>query len=152
MMKNKVKNVATSLGDKLLPTANKLLDKASEWINKLDDLSDSQKENIIKIGLMVAAAGPLLKIGSKAVSITESVVKGIGTFTEAIGLAKNGIGSATGSAANLAKVFQGLTSPIGIASLGITAAVTAIVIVIATATAVLGESITIPILQSFQKQ
>jgi len=128
MMKNKVKNVATSLGDKLLPTANKLLDKASEWINKLDDLSDSQKENIIKIGLMVAAAGPLLKIGSKAVSITESVVKGIGTFTEAIGLAKNGIGSATGSAANLAKVFQGLTSPIGIASLGITAAVTAIVI------------------------
>ncbi len=124
----KTKNLTNNLGKKLLPIANKLLDDANNLIDKFDDLTDAEQENIIKIGLMVAAAGPLLKVGSKVISTTGSVVKGIGTFTKAIGLAKNGIGTATGSAANLAKVFQGLTSPIGIASLGITAAVTAIVI------------------------
>lgn len=124
----KTKNLTNSLGKKLLPVANKLLDDANNLIDKFDNLTDAEQENIIKIGLMVAATGPLLKVGSKVISTTGSVVKGIGTFTKAIGLAKNGIGSATGSAANLAKVFQGLTSPIGIASLGITAAVTAIVI------------------------
>lgn len=124
----KTKNLTNSLGKKLLPVANKLLEDANNLIDKFGNLTDAEQENIIKIGLMVAATGPLLKVGSKVISTTGSIVKGIGTFTKAIGLAKNGIGTATGSAANLAKVFQGLTSPIGIASLGITATVTAIVI------------------------
>ena len=121
--KNKIKDVAVSLGDKLLPSINKILEKADKWIKKLDNLSDAQKDNIVKIGLMVAAAGPLLKIGSSAISIIRNVSKGIGTFSKAISLAHNGIGTATGSAATLAKVLQGLTSPAGIAAIGITAAV-----------------------------
>ena len=118
--KNKIKDVAVSLGDKLLPSINKILEKADKWIKKLDNLSDAQKDNIVKIGLMVAAAGPLLKIGSSAISIIRNVSKGIGTFSKAISLAHNGIGTATGSAATLAKVLQGLTSPAGIAAVGIT--------------------------------
>lgn len=127
MAKNKINNLAVSLGDKLLPSINKILDKADKWINKLDNLSDSQKENIVKIGLMVAAAGPLLKIGSSAINIIGNVTKGIGTFSKAISLAKNGIGDATGSAATLAKVLQGLTNPLSWAALGITAIVGTIV-------------------------
>ena len=96
-------------------------------MDKFETLNDEEQENIIKIGLMVAAAGPLLKVGSKAITIVGGVAKGIGTFTKAIGLAHNGIGTATGSAATLAKVFQGLASPAGLAALGITAAVGIIV-------------------------
>lgn len=129
-LKSEVKDMTGELTKSLMPTAKKIVGKAKDLIDKLDKLSDVEKENIVKIGLMVAAAGPLLKVGSNAINITGNVVKGLGTFTEAIGLAKNGIGSATGSAANLAKVFQGLTSPAGIAALGITAAVTAIVIAV----------------------
>lgn len=125
--KNKVKDLATSLGNKLLPTVNKILDKVGKWIDELDKLSDEQKENIVKIGLIVAAAGPALKIIGKVTSGISSVTKGIGTFTKAISLAHNGIGTATGSAANLAKVFQAITSPIGIATLGISTAVGLIV-------------------------
>ena len=133
MAKNKINNIAVSLGSKLLPSVNKILDKADKWIEKLDKLSDEQKDNIVKIGLMVAAAGPLLKVGSSAIEITGNVVKGLGTFSKAISLAHNGIGDATGSAATLAKVFQGLFSPVGLAAAGITAAVTAIVIAIKSA-------------------
>ncbi len=129
-LKSEFKDMTGELTKSLMPTAKKVVEKARDLIDKFDKLSDSEKENIIKIGLMVAAAGPLLKIGSSAISITGNVVKGLGTFTKAIGLAKNGIGDATGSAANLAKVFQGLSSPAGLATLGITAAVTAIVIAV----------------------
>lgn len=123
----KTKNLTNNLSKKLLPVANKLLDKANSLMDKFETLNDEEQENIIKIGLMVAAAGPLLKVGSKAITIVGGVTKGIGTFTKAIGLAHNGIGTATGSAATLAKVFQGLASPAGIAAVGITAAVGIIV-------------------------
>lgn len=123
----KTKNLTNNLGKKLLPVANKLLDKANSLMDKFENLNDEEQENIIKIGLMVAAAGPLLKVGSKAITIVGGVTKGIGTFTKAIGLAHNGIGTATGSAATSAKVLQGLANPVGIAAAGITAAVGIIV-------------------------
>lgn len=125
--KNKIDVLVVSLGEKLLPSINHILDKADKWIEKLDNLSDSQKENIIQIGLMVAAAGPLLKVAGSTISIVGDVTKGVGTFTKAIGLAYNGIGSATGSAATLAKAFQALVSPAGLAATGIALAVGIIV-------------------------
>lgn len=123
----KTKNLTNNLGKKLLPVANKLLDKANSLMDKFENLNDEEQENIIKIGLMVAAAGPLLKVGSKAITIVGGVTNGIGTFTKAIGLAHNGIGTATGSAATLAKVFQGLASPTGIAITAITTMATVII-------------------------
>lgn len=123
----RTKNLTSSLGKKLLPVANDLLEKANDLMEKFEGLSDEEQENIINIGLMVAAAGPLLKIGSKGITIIGGVTKGLGTFTKAIGLAKNGIGTATGSAATLAKVLQGLTSPLGLVATGITVAVGTIV-------------------------
>lgn len=126
--KNKIKDLAVSLGNKLLPSVNKILDKLGKWIDKLDKLSESEKDNIVKIGLLVAAAGPALKLASSGINIIEKVSKGIGTFSKAIALAHNGIGTATGSAATLAKVFLGLTSPAGLATLaigGITAGIIA---------------------------
>lgn len=119
--KNKIKDIATSLGDKLLPSINKILNKTGKWIDKLDKLSDSEKENIVKIGLMVAAIGPLLKVGSSAINIVGNVSKGLGTLSKAISLAHNGIGTATGSAATLAKGLQGLISPVGVVTIGLTA-------------------------------
>ena len=126
-LKAEAKDAMGDLTKSLMPVAKKVITGAKELINNFDKLSDSQKENIIKIGLMVAAAGPLLKIGGTAITTIGKVTKGIGTFTEAIGLAKNGIGDATGESAQLAEMLQKLTSPVGIAAAGITAAVAIIV-------------------------
>lgn len=126
-LKAETKDAMADLTRSLIPTAKKVIRGSKDLISNFDRLSDSEKENIVKIGLMVAAAGPLLKIGGTAISTLGKVSKGIGTVTEAIGLAKNGIGDATGASAELAKMFQGLASPAGIAAAGITAAVTIIV-------------------------
>ena len=126
-LKSEVQDGVGELTKSLMPVAKKLVKEAREWIKKLDQLSDTQKENIVKMGLMVAAAGPLLKIGGNAISIIGNVSKGLGTLSKAISLAHNGIGTATGSAATLAKVLQGLSSPMGLAAVGITASVALIV-------------------------
>lgn len=138
-LKSEVQDMTGDLTKSLMPVAKKVVAQARDLIKRFDSLSDSQKNNIVNIGLMVAAAGPLLKIGSSAISIVGNVSKGVGTFTKAISLAHNGIGDATGSAATLAKVFQGLTSPIGLAATGITVAVGVIIAEIAKAEAQVRE-------------
>lgn len=132
-LKAQFKDLVGELTKSLMPIAKKVVNKAKELIDRFNKLSDAEKENIVKIGLMVAALGPLLKLLSSGITVISGVAKGIGTFTKALSLAKNGIGTATGSAATLAKVFQGLASPIGLAAVGITAAVGIIVSAIANA-------------------
>ena len=119
----KTKNLTNDLGKKLLPIANKVLEKANDLVDGFNNLSDEQKDNIVKIGLMVAAAGPLLKVGSTAISTIGKVSTGLGTMTKAIGVASGKMTSTETSVNNLAKVFQATFSPTGLAVLGITAAV-----------------------------
>ena len=119
----KTKNLTNDLGKKLLPIANKVLDKANDLVDGFNNLSDEQKDNIVNIGLMVAAAGPLLKVGSTAISTVGKVTKGFGTMTEAIGVASGKMTSTETSVNNLANVFKATFSPTGLAVIGITAAV-----------------------------
>lgn len=121
-------NMSSKLNKNLLPVANKLIDKADKFIDKLDDLNDEEAENIVKIGMMVAAAGPLVKILGTTTKTIGSGVKAVGTFSQAIGVMKTGMDSSNLSANKLAKGLSALTSPAGLAALGITAAVTAITI------------------------
>lgn len=120
---NRIKNLVMNLGEKLLPTINKILDKSEKWIEKLGKLDDRQKENIIKIGLMVASAGPLIKVLGTLTTSIGTVTKGIGTFSQAIGVMSTGGVSASASVNTLATVLTNLASPIGIVTLGITALV-----------------------------
>lgn len=59
---NELKNSGIKLGAKLIPVVTKIADKISDLVDWFNKLSPAQQENILKIGTMVAAAGPLLKI------------------------------------------------------------------------------------------
>lgn len=119
------KNLTSDLSKKLLPIADKLIDKAENFLDKLEDLDDEQLENIVNIGLMVAAAGPLVKILGTTTSVVGGVTKGIGTFSQAIAVATNKTTSNVTSVNNLAKAFTALTSPTGLLIAGLTAAAAA---------------------------
>jgi len=80
-LKAEVKDGAGNLTKSLMPTAKKVVNRAEELINKFNQLSDSKKENIIKIGLMVAAFGPLVKILGKTGTALGNGVKAVGTFS-----------------------------------------------------------------------
>lgn len=119
---NKTNNFAISLGEKLTPSITKILDKADKFIERLDGMSEEETKNIIKTGLMIAALGPLVKIVGKVGTTAGSAIKGIGMFSQAIGVMKTGASSGIAEVDNLAKGLSILTNPATIAATGVTVA------------------------------
>lgn len=92
--------------------------------NKVSSLGDKLTKNVTNpflndVGKIMQKVGDL---GNAFGTITS----GVGTVTKAVGLMKNGIGEATGAAANLAKAMQVVATPTGLVTMGITAAVGAL--------------------------
>lgn len=59
---NELKNSGIKLGAKLIPVVTKITDKISDLVDWFSELSPAQQENILKMGGMIAVAGPLLKV------------------------------------------------------------------------------------------
>lgn len=112
---NKIKDMAITIGNKLMPTIEEVVNMIGNWAEQFSNLSDSQIDTILKIGMVIAAIGPLLTIIGKITSATGGAIKAIGTFTQAIGVI-NGTVTTTSTAVNgLASIISGITSPVGIA-------------------------------------
>ncbi len=82
---SKLENMGSKLSSKLLPIADKWIDRADKWIKKLEKLDDKTLDNIIKIGLFVAAAGPFITIFSKIGTVSGNTIKYLGKFAQKIG-------------------------------------------------------------------
>ena len=72
------------LGEMLIPVLKKVSDKVKGAKKWWDKLTDSQKENILKVVGLVAAIGPLLIIVGKTISKVGGAVVGFGKFLGAI--------------------------------------------------------------------
>ena len=72
------------LGEMLIPVLKKVSDKVKGAKKWWDKLTDSQKENILKVVGLVAAIGPLLVIVGKTISKVGGAVVGFGKFLGAI--------------------------------------------------------------------
>lgn len=127
---NKLKDMAITLGNELMPSIEKVIEGLGKWIDKFSTLSDKQVNMIVKIGLIVAAIGPLVTIIGKVTSVIGGTIKGIGTFTQAIGVARGKITSTSEAVNGLAKVFTVVTSPVGLACTAIGLAVAGIAIAV----------------------
>lgn len=113
--------LGANFGEEMLPILEKLIDKAEGFISCIEGMSDAEKENLIHVGLLVAGIGPLTKVVGTTGQAVGNVTKGIGTFSQAIGVMKNHTESGVATVDNLAKMLTGITSPAGLATIGITA-------------------------------
>lgn len=120
MAVNKLKDFAITIGNKLMPSIQKVIDGFGKWIKKFEDLSDEEVDMIIKLGLIVTAAGPVITIFGKLTSVIGGTIKGIGTVTQAIGVMQGTVTTTSTAVNGLAKVFSAITSPAGIATIAIT--------------------------------
>ena len=77
-LKNTAELAAQRIGDDLNPTVQRLIDGASDLIEKFMSLDESQRLMIIKFAAIAAAAGPTILVFSK-------IVKGVGTVSTGIG-------------------------------------------------------------------
>lgn len=126
----RLQSLGADFGEEMLPVLEDLIDMAEGFTEKLENMSDTEKENIVKIGLFVAAAGPLIKTMGTAGQVIGGVTKGVGTFTQAIGVATGKTTSSVTSVNNLANVLKTVISPAGAASLAVTAATGAIILAV----------------------
>lgn len=123
----RLQTLGADFGEEMLPVLEDLIDMAEGFIDKLDGMSDAEKENIIKIGLLVAGAGPLIKTTGTLGKGIGSVTKGLGTFSQALAVMRGETTSSAKNANNLAKIFGAITSPVGLATTAITLTAGAVV-------------------------
>ena len=124
---NKLKDIAITVGNKLMPAISKVVEQIGKWANSFSKLSDEQVQTIVNIGLVVAAIGPLLTIIGKFISAGGIALKTIGTFSQAIGVMNGTLTTSSTAVNGLAGVLTKLTSPTGLAVMGITAVTGALI-------------------------
>lgn len=73
-LKSSLDVLVTSIGQALAPTIQKVADFIQGLVDKFNALSPAQQENIVQIGLVVAAIGPLLVIVGKLISAIGSIM------------------------------------------------------------------------------
>lgn len=73
-LKSSIDVLVTSIGQALAPTIQKVIDYIQQLVDKFNALSPAQQETIVKIGLIVAAAGPLLIILGKVISAVGTIM------------------------------------------------------------------------------
>lgn len=123
---NKFKDLGITMGEQLLPHINDLLEHLGGLAKDFSKLTKEEQKSIIKTTALVAGIGPLLSILGKVSTITSKVTSGLSTFTKAISLTRNGIGTATGASANLAKGLSSLTGQLGLTAVATTALIAGI--------------------------
>lgn len=119
---NKVKNAGIELGESLVPLFEKTADVINNLVDKFNSLTDEQKENILKWGIVAATAGPVLKTiggGIQTFVKLKSAISGVSTFlgimsssSSVTATAIGGVTSAAGSAVG-AGALGGMITTLG---------------------------------------
>ncbi|MDL2205773.1 phage tail tape measure protein [Eubacteriales bacterium OttesenSCG-928-N13] len=91
MLKNKARLAASTFSGIMLPTMEDLMKTASGWLDKLTQMDEGQRKQIVSIGLWAAAAGPLLSTFGKISSTVGSVSISLGKFSTKVGEAGGGL-------------------------------------------------------------
>ena len=79
-MKNELGDVGEEIGKRLMPVVIKFVDFMRNLIKRFDELTNSQKNNIIKWGLFIATLGPFLIIAGKISLGLSALIKGFLTL------------------------------------------------------------------------
>ena len=114
ILKSQLEELAISFGELLMPKIREVVGKIQDFVDKLNNMDEGQKQAIIRTGLVVAAAGPLLVALGKMIIFTGQVSTQIGNMVEWYTKAGGASGILAKAQTGLSSAFSFLTSPIGI--------------------------------------
>ena len=84
-LKNQLSDLSEQIGERLVPHVEKLTRFIVGMAEKFDGLTESQKDNIVKWGLLLAVIGPVLIILGQVVIAIGALMNPVGLVTIAIG-------------------------------------------------------------------
>lgn len=128
MLRNEVTDVAIEFGGPLVDALRDGLEVTKPWIQSAADMAKAfskldkeQQQQIIKWGLIAAAAGPALNILGNGISVTGSVFEGLGKVSTVLGKVSGALKTGTpllsmftSSATTATAASSGLASAVGL--------------------------------------
>ena len=112
---NKLKNAGVEAGEKLLPFVTDAVKLIGSLANKFSQLTPGQQKTIVNMGLIAAAAGPVIKALGGITTGVGRAVSSIGTFTKAAAGAETGAKGLAGKLGSIAASGNPVAIGIGLA-------------------------------------
>lgn len=106
ILKSTLEGIAISFGNIILPAVKKLASWLQELLNKINNLTDAQKETIVKIAAVVAAIGPALVIIGKLITTIGKLPASLQGLKTGFGVIKTAFVSTANSAKNVKQAFD----------------------------------------------
>jgi phage-related minor tail protein len=107
-----LQNLATTLGQKLLPIITPIVQKITTIVEKFSNLSPQAQDLIVKIGLMVAAIGPLMQVLGPVISLSGTALTHIPKFIDGAKKLKIGVQALAGILGTGGPVILAITAAI----------------------------------------
>ncbi len=112
ILKSQLEELAISFGDMLMPAIRKIVTAVQNFVDKLNNMDESTRQLILKIGLVVAAIGPFLVILGKTMSSVGTAMKGFSSLAKGIGKLGVKIAGSTGGITSLGSAISAVAGPV----------------------------------------
>ncbi len=114
ILKSQLQELAISFGDALMPMIRKVVSAIQAFVDKLNHMSEGQRNAILRIGMFVAALGPVLVVLGTVISKVGIAIQTFAKLGPAFAKVSGAMSKAGGMTGLLGKAFSFLLSPIGI--------------------------------------
>lgn len=113
ILKSNLESLAISISDLLTPTLRDIVGHIQEFITWLNSLDEGTKKNIITIGILVAAAGPVLMVIGGVVSAIGTLISAGGSLITLFSGVGGRIGGFIGHLTKMGGAAGGASSALG---------------------------------------
>ena len=107
-----MQELAISFGDMLMPMIRKAVSAVQGFVDKLNGMSEGQRNAILKVGLFVAALGPFLVILGTCISKIGIAMQGFVKLAGTFGKLKAAVSGAHGILGKIGAALGGVSPPI----------------------------------------
>ena len=112
ILKSQLQELAISFGDALMPAVRKVVTAVQGFVDKLNGMNESQRNAILRIGMLVAALGPFLVILGTSISKIGIAMQGFVKLASAFGKLKVAVGNAHGVLGKIGAALGGVSAPV----------------------------------------
>ncbi len=112
ILKSQLQELAISFGEILMPAIRSIVSKIQDFVDKLNGMDEGTKQAIVKIGLLVAAIGPLLVILGTVISKTGTALRAFSSLGKGVLQLSYNFKNGIGLAGKLGTALGGISAPV----------------------------------------